>query len=667
MAAPDGAAFSRKEEYMIRTLSIDLETRSGADLKKTGVYRYTEDPGFDLLLFGFSADGRPVQVIDVAQNEPIPEDILQAVISEGTIKWAFNASFERICLSAWLRKHRPDLFTNQYLNPRSWRCSMTWAATLGLPLSLENVGSILKLQNQKLTEGKTLIRFFSVPCRPTQSNGFRPWNSPQDDPQRWETFKAYNKRDVEVEIRIQDRLKHFPVPDRTWDEYHLSEEINDRGIYLDTELTEQAIRLDARARDELSREMQALTAIDNPNSTQQMKQWLKAHGLDTETLDKKAVRELIRTAPEPLKKPLLLRQQLSRSSVKKYIAMKNCVCADGRCRGMFMFYGAVRSGRWAGRLVQLQNLPQNKIPDLEEARTLTKNGDYEMLRLLYEDIPDTLSQLIRTAFIPQENHKFIVADFSAIEARVIAHLAQEQWRIDTFKANRDIYCASAEAKFKVPVEKHGVNGHLRQKGKIAELALGYGGGTGALASMGALDMGLKEEELQPLVTAWRESNPNIVSFWQAVDDAAKKAIRDKDSQETHGIAFAKESKTLFITLPSGRRLAYPKPEITINRFGSESISYEGMTQNKKWDRIESFGPKIVENIIQAVSRDILAYAMQNLYPYRIVAHVHDEVIIEAPLNTDVSTICTIMAQTPPWLPGLLLKAEGYETEWYRKD
>ncbi len=660
---------------MIHTLSIDLETRSGADLKKTGVYRYTENPDFAILLFGYSADGGPVKVIDMAQDEPMPEEILQAIISEETTKWAFNASFERICLSAWLRKYHPDRFPRygedeaqcNYLHPRSWRCSMTWAATLGLPLSLEGVGAILKLQDQKLTEGKTLIRYFSVPCRPTQANGNRTWNSPQDDPAKWETFKQYNKRDVEVELQIQDRLKNFPVPDRIWEEYHLSEEINDRGIRLDTQLTEQAIRLDTLARDELSAEMQALTAIDNPNSTQQMKQWLKEHGLDTETLDKKAVRELIQTAPEELKKPLLLRQQLSRSSVKKYIAMKNCVCADNRCRGMFMFYGANRSGRWAGRLIQLQNLPQNKMPDLQQARTLTKQGDYELLRLLYEDIPDTLSQLIRTTFIPRPDHKFIVADFSAIEARVIAYLAQEEWRINTFRQNKDIYCASAEAMFKVPVEKHGINGHLRQKGKIAELALGYGGGTGALISMGAQEMGLREEELQPLVTAWRESNPNIVSFWWAVDEAAKKAIQNKGPQETHGIRFHKQSGILFITLPSGRSLAYPKPEITTNKFGGESISYEGMTQNKKWDRIESFGPKIVENIIQAISRDILAYAMANLRQYHICGHIHDEVIIEASQDTDVKAICTQMSQTPSWIPGLLLRADGYETEWYRKD
>ena len=662
---------------MIHTLSIDLETRSGADLSRTGVYRYAEDPDFDILLFGYSADGGPVRVIDIAQAEPIPEEILQAILSEETIKWAFNAGFERICLSAWLRKRRPDLFSesttspgeNQYLSPVSWRCSMVWAATLGLPLSLEGVGSVMKLKDQKLTEGKSLIRFFSLPNKASQSSDAPRWNRPEDDPLKWQTFKEYNQRDVEVELAIQQKLKNHPVPEQIWDEYHLSEAINDRGIRLDTELTEQAIALDARAREELSQRMQDLTAIENPNSAQQMKQWLKAHGLDTETLDKKAVKELIATAPEELKAPLLLRQQLSKSSVRKYIAMKNCVCKDGRCRGMFQFYGASRSGRWAGRLIQLQNLPQNKMPDLKQARALTKNGDYEMLRLLYEDIPDTLSQLLRTALIPKDNHIFIVADFSAIEARVIAHLSGETWREEAFKINKDIYCASAEAMFKVPVEKHGINGHLRQKGKIAELALGYGGGAGALKSMGALEMGLNEDELQPLVTAWRESNPNICSFWWKTDEAAKKAIRNKGEQEIHGIKFKKESGILFITLPSGRKLAYPKPEITANKFGGESISYEGTTPNKKWDRIESFGPKIVENIVQAISRDLLAHAMQTLsaHHYRICAHVHDEVILEASQDTDPQTVCALMAQPPAWMPDILLKAEGYRAEWYRKE
>ncbi len=661
---------------MIHTLSIDLETRSGEDLKKAGVYRYTEDAFFAILLFGYSADSSPVRVVDLARGEEIPEEILRAVVSRETVKWAYNASFERICLSAWLRKNRPDLFrgygaagdaTGNYLDPASWRCSMVWAATLGLPLSLEGVGEILNLEKQKITEGKALIRTFSVPCRPTKANGFRRWHGPEDEPEKWETFKTYNRRDVEVEMAVQEKLKHFPAPEKTWDEYRLSEEINDRGIRLDRTLAENAIALDARAREELSAEMQALTAIENPNSAAQMKQWLKERGLEAETLDKKAVKELIAAAPEELKKPLLLRQQLSKSSVRKYVAMKNCVCADGRCRGMFMFYGANRSGRWAGRLIQLQNLPQNRIKDLKEARSLARAGDWEMLRMLYEDIPGTLSQLIRTAFIPREGYRFIVADFSAIEARVIAHIAGETWRNEIFRENKDIYCASASAMFKVPVEKDGINGHLRQRGKVAELALGYGGGVGALTAMGALEYGLKEEELQPLVDAWRASNPKIVSFWWDVDRAAKAAVRNRGPQETHGILFQKESGILFITLPGGRRLAYVKPEIAFNRFGGESISYEGMTQNKKWDRVESFGPKIVENIIQAVSRDILAYAMGNMRERFICGHIHDEVIIEAPAGVTVEEVCAQMAQTPPWIPGLRLNAAGFAGEWYRKD
>ena len=651
---------------MIHTLSIDLETRSGADLKKTGVYRYTEDPEFDILLFGYSADGGPVDVIDVASGEPIPEEILQAVVSEETVKWAYNATFERICLSAWLRKHRSDLFrgygdesdsTRNYLNPASWHCSMVWAATLGLPLSLESVGSILKLQDQKMTEGKSLIRFFSVPCRSTAANGHRTWNRPTDDPQKWQTFKAYNKRDVEVEMAIQEKLKNFPVSDNIWEEYHLSETINDRGIRLDMKLVQNAIAMDARARNELSAEMQALTEIDNPNSAAQMKQWLKEHGLDTETLDKKAVKELIQTAPEELKKPLLLRQQLAKSSVRKYLAMKNCVCADGRCRGMFQFYGANRSGRWAGRLVQLQNLPQNKMPDLKEARALAKQGDYEMLRSLYEDVPDTLSQLIRTAFIPEEGMKFIVSDYSAVEARALSFLAGEQWRMDVFHSGGDIYCKSASAMFKVPVEKHGINGHLRQKGKIAELACGYGGSVGALKAMGAVEMGIPEEELKPLVDAWREANPKIVEYWWQVDEAAKKAIRTRTPQQVGLVSFEMISGMLFITLPSGRKLAYVMPRIEPNPFGGESITYFGLDAQKHWSRIESYGPKIVENIVQAICRDLLADTMKRIENSefriqnselknpgcRIVAHVHDEVIIEAPVDTPVEPTALMAA------------------------
>ena len=660
----------------IQYLSIDLETRSGTDLTKSGVYRYVEDADFDILLFGYSINGGDVSVVDVASGEQIPEEILQAIVDESVVKWAYNATFERVCLSAWLRRNRPDLFASysipedsvgNYLNPVSWRCSMIWAAYIGLPLSLEGVGSVLKLQNQKMSEGKALIKFFSVPCKPTKINGGRIWNRPEHAPDKWTTFKAYNKRDVEVEMAIQKKLARYPVPDSIWAEYHLSEEINDRGIALDREMVEQAIALDAQSRDELSGEMQQLTQMENPNSVAQMKQWLIEHGVEVESLDKKAVRELLKTAPPELAKALELRQQLARSSVKKYISMENCVCADGRCRGMFQFYGANRSGRWAGRLIQLQNLPQNHIPDLAAARDLVKAGDYEMLRLLYEDVPDTLSQLIRTAFVPKPGFKFIVSDFSAIEARVLSHLAGETWRTDVFRNNGDIYCASASAMFHVPVEKHGVNGHLRQRGKVAELALGYGGGTGALRAMGALEMGLKEEELQPLVTAWRESNPNIVSFWWAVDEAVKNAIRGKTEIETHGIRFTCQSAMLFVTLPSGRRLAYVKPKIGVNRFGGESVTYEGVGATKKWERIESYGPKFVENIVQAISRDILCYAMRTLSHCFICGHIHDELIIEASMGVDLQTVCEQMGRVPPWLPRAVLRADGYETEWYRKD
>lgn len=660
----------------IEYLSIDLETKSGIDLSKSGVYKYTEDPEFEILLFGYSVNGGEVSVVDVACGEQIPEDVLRAIADENVVKWAFNAAFERVCLSAWLQKHRPDLFCSysipedsvgNYLNPVSWRCSMIWAAYIGLPLSLEGVGAVLKLQDQKMSEGKGLIKYFSAPCKPTKVNGGRTWNRPEHDPGKWGLFKAYNKRDVEVEMAIQKALTRFPVPESVWEEYHLSEKINDRGILLDKEMVRQAIRLDALSRDELSAEMQHLTKMDNPNSVAQMKQWLADHGLEVESLDKKAVKELLKTAPPELAKALELRQQLARSSVKKYIAMENCVCADGRCRGMFQFYGANRSGRWAGRLIQLQNLPQNHIPDLAQARSLVEAGDYDMLRLLYEDVPDTLSQLIRTAFVPKPGYKFIVSDFSAIEARVIAHLAGEAWRTEVFRNNGDIYCASASAMFGVPVEKHGVNGHLRQKGKIAELALGYGGSVGALKAMGALDMGLKEEELQPLVSAWRQSNPNIVSFWWDVDDAVKRAIQGRTSTETHGIRFTWQSVMLFIQLPSGRRLAYVKPKIGENRFGGESVTYEGVGATKKWERIESYGPKFVENIVQAISRDILCYAMRTLSHCFICGHIHDELIIEASTGVDLQAVCEQMGRVPPWLPGAVLRADGYETEWYRKD
>ena len=642
----------------MRNLSIDLETFSDVDLSKCGVYKYASSPNFEILLFGYSVDGGDVKVVDVVCGEKIPADIIAALSDDSVTKWAFNAMFERVCLSNYL---------GEWLEPESWKCSMVWSATLGLPLSLENVGAVLGLEKQKLSEGKDLIRYFCVPCKPTKANGGRTRNLPEHDRKKWERFKAYNLRDVEAEMQIQQRLSKFPVPDSVWEEYWQDQEINDRGIGVDMEMVAQAIAIDGRSKSELSAAMKELTELENPNSVQQMKQWLSENGMETDSLDKKAVSELLKTAPEPLGEVLSLRQQLARSSVKKYQAMQNAVCADGRAHGMFQFYGANRTGRYSGRIIQLQNLPQNHIPDLAQARELVKAGDFDALAMLYEDIPDTLSQLIRTAFVPQDGRKFIVADFSAIEARVIAWIAGERWRLKVFEGGGDIYCASASQMFHVPVEKHGVNGHLRQKGKIAELALGYGGSVGALKSMGALEMGLAEEELPPLVSAWRDSNPSITEFWWAVDRAVKECIKKRVSTETHGIRFDYQSGMLFITLFSGRRLAYVKPRIGENVFGGESVTYMGVGGTKKWERLESYGPKFVENIVQAVSRDILCYAMRTLRTCSIVAHVHDEVIIEADRRMSLPAVCEQMGRTPPWAKGLLLRADGYECDFYQKD
>ena len=591
----------------MQTLSIDLETYSDQPLAKTGVYRYVESPDFEILLFAYSVDGGSVQQIDLACGEKIPPAILAALEDDKVIKWAFNANFERICLSRFL-----GYPTGDYLEPDSWRCSMVWAAYMGLPLSLEGAGAVLGLEKQKLAEGKDLIKYFCQPCAPTKSNGLRTRNPPKHAPDKWLTFKKYNIRDVETEMSIQARLLKYPVPDSVWEEYRLDQEINDRGVGLDMELVRQAIQMDGRSRSELTQAMKELTSLDNPNSVQQMKQWLADNGVETDTLGKKAVAELLKTAPQQLQKVLTLRQQLAKSSVKKYQAMETAVCADGRARGMFQFYGANRTGRWAGRIIQMQNLPQNHLDDLSEARGLVRAGGFDALEMLYEDVPDTLSQLIRTAFVPQEDRKFIVADFSAIEARVIAWLAGEKWRQDVFAQGKDIYCASASQMFGVPVEKHGVNGHLRQKGKIAELALGYGGSVGALKAMGALEMGLQEDELPALVSAWRQANPKIVQFWWAVDHAVMDAVTRKTTTKTHGIIFSARNGMLFITLPSGRSLAYVKPKIGENRFGGDCITYEGVGGTKKWERIDSYGPKFVENIVQATSRDILCYAMQTL-------------------------------------------------------
>ena len=626
------------------------------------MYRYSESPDFQVLLFGYSIDGAPVQLVDMTCGECVPEEVLDALTDPSVTKWAFNASFERICLSRWL-----GLPSGTYLEPQQWRCSMIWSAYLGLPLSLAGVGAVLQLEKQKLDTGKDMIRYFCKPCRPTKKNGGRTRNLPRHDPGKWEQFKSYNLRDVETEMEIQKKLSRFPVPEFVWDEYHLDQEINDRGIRLDMRMVDSAIDVDDQSRKDLTAQMQTLTALDNPNSVAQMKAWLTEHGMEIESLGKKEVAAMLKDAPADLREALILRQQLAKSSVRKYQAMQNCVCDDGRAHGMFMFYGANRTGRFAGRLVQLQNLPQNHMDDLEQARALVRNGDYNTLQLLYDSVPDVLSELIRTAFVPYEGGKFIVADFSAIEARVIAWMANEKWRLEVFKNGGDIYCASASQMFGVPVEKHGINGHLRQKGKIAELALGYGGSVGALKAMGALEMGIPEEELKPLVDAWRDANPNITELWWDVDRAVKEAVDCRTTSETHGIRFVYESGFLFICLPSGRRLAYVKPRIGENKFGGESVTYEGVGGTKKWERLESYGPKFVENIVQALSRDILCYAMKTLRCCNIVAHVHDEIIIEAAPDVSLEAICEQMGRTPPWAKGLILRADGYETQFYKKD
>ena len=660
----------------MKTLSIDIETFSSVDLSKCGVYKYTEAPDFDILLFGYSVDGGPVQVVDLLSGEELPAEIIAALTDDAVIKWAFNAQFERICLSRWLRDHGgfdntgysiPQDTVDNYLDPAAWHCTMIWSATMGLPLSLEGVGAVLGLDKQKLSEGKDLIKYFCQPCAPTKTNGGRTRNLPMHAPDKWAAFKRYNCRDVEVEQSIQNRLAKFPVPDSIWEEYHLDQEINDRGVALDMDLVQQAIDMDTRSRKELTDAMKDLTSLENPNSVIQMKQWLADHGLEMDSLGKKEVAEVLKTAPPKLQKVLLLRQQLAKSSVRKYQAMQKAVCADGRARGMFQFFGANRTGRWAGRIIQMQNLPQNHLPDLGQARGLVRAGDFDAVELLYEDVPDTLSQLIRTAFVPKPGCKFIVADFSAIEARVLAWFAGETWRQEVFANGGDIYCASASQMFKVPVEKHGVNGHLRQKGKISELALGYGGSVGALKAMGALEMGLAEEELQPLVSMWRSSNPNIVKFWWEVDRAAMNAVQKRIDGDVGSIHFSYKSGMLFITLPSGRKLAYVKPKIGTNQFGGDCITYEGTGSTKKWERLESYGPKFVENIVQATSRDILCYAMRTLSYCFITMHIHDELVIEADPRMSLQAVCEQMGRTPPWAEGLQLRADGYETNFYRKD
>ena len=658
----------------IQSLSIDLETYSSVDLKKSGVYPYAESSDFEILLFAYAVNEGEVQVVDIACGEEVPDEILQALTDDTVTKWAYNCQFERVCLSYWLRRNYPQYFSSysiaedsvgNYLNPTSWKCSRIWGAYMGLPLSLKGIGAVLKLDEQKMEEGSDLIKYFCKPCRPTKKNGGRTRNLPMHDPDKWTLFKKYNKCDVEVELAIKEKLAKFPVPDFVWDEYHLDQEINDRGILLDMHFVEQAIAVDAQTKVYLRSKMQEQTGLENPNSVVQMKGWLSDNGVQAESLDKKAVKELISDSEDRIADVLSYRQQLAKSSVSKYTAMQNAVCADGRARGMFQFYGANRSGRWAGRLIQLQNLPQNHMDDLEEARNLVRDGNFSALEMLYDNIPNVLSELIRTAFIPKPGYKYIVSDFSAIEARVLSFLAGEQWRVDVFKAGKDIYCESASQMFGVPVMKNGINGHLRQKGKIAELALGYGGSVGALKAMGALDMGLSEDELQPLVNAWRSSNPHITQLWWDIDAAVKKAVMYKTSVQSHGFRIYYKSGMLFIDLPSGRRLVYVKPRMGTNQFGSDSVTYEGINTGK-WTRIESYGPKFVENIVQAVSRDILAYAMKTLSHCFICGHVHDELIIECSPDVSLSAVCEQMGRTPPWISGLLLRADGYECNFYQK-
>ena len=656
----------------MKKLMMDLETKSDIDIAKSGVYRYADSPYFDILLFAYSVDDTPVQVVDLACGEQLPEEILNALTDDRIQKHAFNASFERVCLSVWLRRNYPECFISyglpedacgNYLSPKAWRCTMVAAAYLGLPLSLAGVGAVLQLQQQKMSEGKALIRYFCVPYDTV--NGIPVFHVPTDAPEKWNVFRAYNQRDVETEQAIERRLSRFPVPEFVWQEYALDQTVNDRGIQVDLQLVQQAIRMDALTKDKLLQRMKALTHLENPNSVYQLLGWLETQGYSSDSLGKAQVQERIKTAEEPVRSVLELRLQLSKASVKKYQAMQNAVCSDGRARGMFQFYGANRTGREAGRIIQLQNLPQNHLPDLEDARELVKFGDLEAVELLYEDVPDTLSQLIRTAFIPKSGYKFLVADFSAIEARVIAWLAGETWRMQAFAEGKDIYCASASKIFGVPVVKHGINGHLRQKGKVAELACGYGGSVGAMKAMGG--SGMSDAELKQIVTDWRTASPHIVQLWWDVENAAIKAVRDKTETETHGIHFSYESGFLFIKLLSGRRLAYVKPRIGENRFGGDSITYEGIGTGRKWERLETYSGKLVENIVQATARDLLFYSMQTLSQYFIVGHIHDEMIIECPKDTKLDEICQQMARTPDWAKGLLLRADGYECSFYKKD
>lgn len=644
----------------MKQISIDIETYSSTNLNQTGVYRYADSNDFELLLFGYATDFGPVKVVDLTQGEKISSQIIQALDDPAIIKSAFNAQFERVCLSR---------FVGHRLKPAGWHCSRVWSATLGLPLSLRDVGSVLGLPRQKITAGKELVRYFCTPCKPTKSNQNRTRNFPYHAPNKWQQFKQYNQRDVEVEMEITQKLERFPVPQNEWENYWMDQDINDRGIRIDQQLVNNAIKCQSVFHDQYLQTAKKVTGLANPNSPLQLKDWLRQQGVKTDSLSKVSVAQLLQTTTGKVHQVLALRQLLSKSSVKKYQAMQKAMCQDGRVHGLLQFYGANRTGRWAGRLVQVQNLPRNSMPDLEEARELVKQGNATALAMLYDSVPDVLSQLIRTAFIPSKNHHFYVADFSAVEARVIAWLSNEKWRQDAFAKNEDIYCASASQMFGVPVVKHGINGELRQKGKIAELALGYGGSIGALKAMGATKLGLTDNELPPLVQMWRNASPHIVQFWWDVDKAAKECIKTHLPQTTHGMKFIYRSGCMFLRLRSGRYLCYPQPKIGINRFGSESITFMGNNTVKKWDRIETYGAKLVENIVQATSRDLLAEAMRRLEATEntVVMHIHDEAVIDAPSNRSLDTMVQLMTEVPDWANGLILNAAGFVSDFYKKD
>ena len=645
---------------MGQILEMDIESFSDVDLIKCGVYAYADSPAFEILLFAYSFDGGETQIIDLAQGEKLPAEVEEAIFDVSVTKTAYNANFERTCLS----KH-----FGRYIPPESWHCSAVQAAMLALPRSLEDVGRVLGLDEQKMKEGKELIRYFCVPCKPTKANGGRTRNLPCHAPEKWELFKTYCKRDVDVEKSIRRKLHNFPIPESEMELYRLDQRINDRGVLVDMGLVKQAIACERLHKEVVTKRAYELTGLENPNSVAQLKGWLGDKGMEAESLSKKAVADMIAETDGEVEELLRLRLLMAKTSVKKYEAMERSVCSDGRVHGLLQFYGANRTGRFAGRLVQIQNLPQNHLPDLELARELVKQRRFEDIELLYDSTPNVLSELIRTAFIPKPGCRFVVADFSAIEARVLAWLSGEQWRLDVFTSHGKIYEASASSMFHVPMEEITKGSPLRQKGKLAELGLGFGGASGALISMGALDMGLTEDELPPLVAAWRKANPHITQFWWDVDAAAIKAVTEKQKTKVGKIIFEYKSGILFITLPSGRKLSYVKPRMAVNRFGRDGLTYEGISENKKWSRIETYGPKLVENIVQGTARDLLAEAMLRVEKkgYPIVMHCHDEIIAEVPEDSgSVDEMCEIMAVQPKWAEGLPLRADGFECRFYKK-